>query len=129
MPITKVVDAEELADFFFECWVMYKGFPWDILIDRRSVFQTLFWQHIMRKTGVNKTITTTWLSEGDNHSERLNSILNIYMRTEDQLQWPKFLPLAELCYNTVREKRKNKVEVGGNEQVESNSSLGLFNKF
>ena len=90
---------------FFDNWVRHKGFPCDIVSDRSLVFQTTFWQPVMCKTRVNLTMTTAWHPEGDGQTERINSILNMYMRSfceGDQLDWPILLPVAKLCYNTTQ---------------------------
>jgi hypothetical protein len=97
--------ADRIADLFMDQWVRYHGFPWDIVSDRDLKFQTLFWQHVMRRSGVAMNMTTAFHPQGDGQTERINSILNMYMRSfceNDQRQWPQILPLAELCYNTTK---------------------------
>lgn len=49
-------------------------------------------------------MTTAWHLQGDSQTERINSILNMYMRAfceNDQQDWPILISLAELCYNTT----------------------------
>jgi hypothetical protein len=68
------------------------------------LFQTQFWQYMMRRNGVRLSMTTAWHPQGDGQTERINSILNMYMRAfceRDQQDWPTLVRLAELCYNTT----------------------------
>lgn len=104
VPCSKQATAEEVAQLFLDHWVRHRGFPWDIVSDRGLLFQTQFWQHMMRRTGVRLSMTTAWHPQGDGQTERINSILNMYMRAfceNDQQDWPTLIPLAELCYNTT----------------------------
>jgi hypothetical protein len=52
VPCSKQAMAEEVAQLFLDNWVRHRGFPWDIDSDRGLLFQTQFWQHMMRRTGV-----------------------------------------------------------------------------
>jgi hypothetical protein len=59
---------------------------------------------MMRRTAVRLLTTTVWHPQGDDQTERINSILNMYMRAfyeNDQQNWPILILLAELCYNNM----------------------------
>lgn len=58
VPCNKQATAEEVAPLFLDNWIRYKGFPWDIVSDRGILFQTQIWQHMMRRTGVQLSMTT-----------------------------------------------------------------------
>ena len=48
------------------------------------------------------SMTMAWHLQGDGQTERINSILNMYIRTfceNDQQDWPTLIPLVELYYN------------------------------
>ena len=60
VPCSKQATVEELAQQFLDHWVRYRGFPWDIVSDCGLLFQTQFWQHMMRRTGVWLSMTTAW---------------------------------------------------------------------
>ena len=80
--------------------------------DRKLLFHSQFWQHMMRRTGVKHSITTAWHPQGDGQTQKINSILNIYMRVfceRNQQQWPTLILFAELCYNTTVSRKTGKI--------------------
>ena len=67
VPCSKQATAEEVAQLFLDN-------------DRGLLFQTQFWQRMMRRTGVRLSMMMAWHPQRDGQTERINSILNIYMR-------------------------------------------------
>lgn len=81
IPLPKKYLAKLVAQLFFDNWVRHRAYPWDRVSDRDKVFQTLFWQHLMRKFGINLVMTTAFHPVEDGQTERVNQVLNMFMRS------------------------------------------------
>jgi hypothetical protein len=58
----------------------------------------------MRRANTRLTLTTSFHPQGDRQTERINAILNMYLRNfiaVDHGDWVNLLPDAEFCYNTA----------------------------
>ena len=102
VPCSNQVTAEEVVQLFLDYWVRHQRFLKDIVSDRGLLFQILFWQYLMRRTGVRLSMITAWHPQGDGQTKMIYSILNMYTRAfckNGQQEWPTLIQLAELCYN------------------------------
>jgi hypothetical protein len=96
--------ARDLAmTFAREIWRLH-GLPADIVSDRGSVFISGFWKELMEHLGVELSMSTAFHPQTDGQTERINQILEAYLRhysTFQQDDWADLLPLAEHAYNTA----------------------------
>ena len=104
MSYSKLATAEEVVQLFLDNWVRHRTFSCDIMSDRELFLQTQFWQHMMRRTWVRSSIITVWPPQGGGLTEMINSIINMYIKVfceNDQQDWPTFIYLVKLYYNTT----------------------------
>ncbi|WVZ62139.1 hypothetical protein U9M48_011919 [Paspalum notatum var. saurae] len=83
--------------------LMLHGLPKTIVSDRDPVFISHFWQELFRLYGVQLQLSTSYHPQTDGQTERVNQSLKMYLRCavhEFPHQWKKWLPLAELWYNS-----------------------------
>jgi transposase InsO family protein len=96
--------AEELATQLFTHVFRLHGLPNDIVSDRGSLFTSAFWKEVSQALGVERHLSTAFHPETDGQTERVNAILEQYLRAYCNYQqdnWRKLLPIAELCYNNT----------------------------
>jgi hypothetical protein len=68
------------------------------------VFTSLFWQELMRLTGIKLHMTTAFHPQSDGQTEAANKVIVMYLRciTGDRpRQWLRWLSWAEYVYNTA----------------------------
>ena len=96
--------AKDLAmTFAKEIWRL-DGLPADIVSDRGSVFISSFWKELMEHLGVELNMSTAFHPQTDGQTERVNQIIETYLRHYTSFQqddWVNLLPLAEHAYNTA----------------------------
>ena len=96
--------AKDLAiTFAREIWRLH-GLPSDIVSDRGSVFIFGFWKELMEHLGVDLNLSTSFHPQTDGQIERVNQVLEGYLRHYTSFQqddWAELLPLAEHAYNTA----------------------------
>ena len=96
--------AKDLAmTFAREVWRLH-GLPSDIVSDRGSVFISGFWKELMEHLGVDLNLSTAFHPQTDGQTERINQVLEGYLRHYSNFQqddWADLLPLAEHAYNTA----------------------------
>ena len=96
--------AKDLAiTFAREIWHLH-GLPSDIVSDRGSVFISGFWKKLMEHLGVDLNLSTAFNPQTDGQMERVNQVLEGYLRYYTSFQqddWAELLLLAEHAYNTA----------------------------
>jgi hypothetical protein len=93
---------KELADGFLTHVVRTHGLPSSVISDRGSLFTSTFWKRIMEAMGTSRNWSTAFHPECDGQTERINAILEQYLRAYcnyQQNNWKQLLPMAEFCYN------------------------------
>ena len=94
--------APTLAKAFVrEIWRLH-GLPLGVVSDRDTVFTSKLWTEVMRLLAVSQDMSTAYHPETDGQTERVNQVLEQYLRTFcawDQKDWLELLPYAEFCYN------------------------------
>jgi hypothetical protein len=94
--------ARDLAmTFAREVWRLH-GLPADIVSDRGSVFISGFWKELMEHLGIELNLSTAFHPQTDGQTERVNQVLEGYLRHYSSFQqddWVDLLPLAEHAYN------------------------------
>ena len=96
--------TKELAKAFAkEIWRLH-GLPIEIVSDRDSRFTSHFWAELMDHLGVKLKMSTAFHPQTDGQTERVNGILEGYLRhycSFQQDNWVELLPLAEYAYNSA----------------------------
>ena len=101
----KEIDAKRLADLFVHhVWKLH-GLPRSIISDRGTQFVNDFWKFLYKRLGISVRLSTAWHPEIDGQTERLNGVMEQYLRAYvNYLQddWPDWLPLAEFTGNNTK---------------------------
>jgi hypothetical protein len=96
--------AKDLAIVFArEIWRLH-GLPSDIVSDRDTIFVSGFWKELMGHLGIDLKLSTAFHPQTDGQTERVNQVLETYLRHYSNFQqddWADLLPLAEYAYNTA----------------------------
>jgi hypothetical protein len=104
IPLSTETPIKEIANIFLkEVWRLH-GLPSSVVSDRDSRFQSKFWLAIMDKLQVETRFSTAFHPQTDGQTERVNQILEQYLRSYCSYQqddWAELLPLAEYAYNTA----------------------------
>ena len=67
-------------------------------------FTSAFWRHFFRKVGTKLTFSTAFHPQTDEQTERVNGVLNQYLRnfgSADQRDWADYVGLAEFSFNAA----------------------------
>lgn len=92
----------DLANAFVDQIFRLHGLPDKIVSDRGSVFMSSFWKSVTRLLCMNSAPSTAFHPQTDGQVERLNAVLEDYLRhfvCEKQDDWSRWLPLAEFANN------------------------------
>lgn len=104
LPCSKTTTAEQLAYLFERDIVSVHLWPDNIVSDRDKLFVSKFWQGLMQRMGVKSKLSTAFHPQTDGQTERLNQILETYLRAYvnfEQDNWLELLPTAQIAYNTT----------------------------
>ena len=104
IPCNKTITGEETAKLFLENIYRIHGLPNDIVSDRGSQFISNFWRGLFQILGVKINLSTAYHPQSDGQTERVNQILEQYLRCSVNYQqdnWAELLPLAEFAYNNT----------------------------
>jgi hypothetical protein len=91
-----------LVDRFLMHVVRAHGLPSSIISDQGSLFTSQFWKRVMEAMGTSRNLRIAFHPESDGQMERINAILEQYLRVYcnyQQNNWNQLLPMAEFCYN------------------------------
>ena len=104
IPTTTNLTAEELAQLYVTHIFSKHGLPNNIISDRGSEFTSRFWRAFTSLLGIELHLSTAFHPETDGQTERVNQVLEQYLRLYtdyQQKEWVKLLPLAEFAYNNA----------------------------
>ena len=104
IPTRKSVDTKELARLFIDRVFAKHGAPHDIVSDRGRHFVSKLWNEICTALRIKSNLSTAYHPETDGQTERINQILEQYLRMYTNYQqddWDALLPLAEFTYNNT----------------------------
>jgi hypothetical protein len=103
IPCKGTCNAEDLARLFRDnIWRLY-GLPDSIVSDRGTQFISAFWKHLCRILNTKAQLSTAWHPESDGQTERMNAILEQYLRAYVcylQDDWSDWLASAEFAGNS-----------------------------
>jgi hypothetical protein len=103
IPCKGTCNAEELARLYRDnVWKLY-GLPDSIVSDRGTQFVSAFWKHLCRILNTRAQLSTAWHPESDGQTERMNAILEQYLRAYVsylQDDWTDWLASAEFAGNS-----------------------------
>jgi hypothetical protein len=105
IPCKASCGAEDVARLYIRYVWKLHGLPTTIVSDRGPQFVAQFWKHLTRRLRINALLSTAFHPETDGQTERLNAILEEYLRayiTYLQDDWAEWLPLAEFAANSNR---------------------------
>lgn len=104
IPTRKTLDTPDLANLFLTHVFSKHGTPSDIVSDRGKHFVSRFWSSLCSLLGIKSNLSTAYHPETDGQTERINQILEQYLRiyiNYQQDDWADLLPLAEFAYNNT----------------------------
>ena len=104
VPTKGCATALETAKLFLNAWWKHHGLPRVIVSDRDPKFTSAFWRHFFRRVGTKLTFSTAFHPQTDGQTERVNGVLNQYLRnfvSADQRDWADYVGLAEFSYNAA----------------------------
>lgn len=104
IPTNATIDVEGLARVFLDNVIRLHGVPVDIVSDRGSVFVSNLWSRITNQLGISRKLSTAYHPQTDGQTERVNQILEQYIRTYcnyQQNNWENLLSTAEFSYNNA----------------------------
>jgi len=104
IPTVTTIDSPALATIFLREIFSRHGVPADIVSDRGKHFISHFWSSLCDLLHIKSNLSTAYHPETDGQTERLNQILEQYLRVYVNYQqddWASLIPLAEFAYNNA----------------------------
>ncbi len=104
IPCKETTDTRQFAQMFITHIFRLHGLPLDITSDRGSLFTADFWKELTRELSIDRRLSTAYHPETDGQTERVNAIMEQYLRAYCNYQqdnWAELLTTAEFCYNNT----------------------------
>ncbi|MBW0504933.1 hypothetical protein O181_044648 [Austropuccinia psidii MF-1] len=104
IPAYGAITSLDLAQIFINHVFSKHGLPASIVSNRESLFVSSFWTQLHKKLKISRALSTAFHPETDGWTERVNQILEQYLRmsvSQHQDDWHTWLPLAEFAYNNA----------------------------
>jgi hypothetical protein len=104
IPYKESHTAEELAYAFERTIVCNHGLPDEVITDRGTTFASKFWSALMKQVGTKHKLSSAYHPQTNGQTERTNQTLEQYLRNYvnfRQDDWVRWLPIAQLAYNTA----------------------------
>lgn len=98
------MNAEEFAQHFVSTVVRQHGLPLHIVSDRGPQFNNKFWQHVCRRLGIQRGLSSAFHPETDGQTERVNRVIEEALRhyvKADHTDWDTLLPMVEFAINNA----------------------------
>jgi hypothetical protein len=130
IPCHTTDNAEAMANLFIRFVFSKHGLPIDIVSDRGTLFVSKFWQALCQALDIRTNLSSAYHPETDGQTERVNQVLEQYLRTfvcYDQDDWEEYLPLAEFTYNNTPHSATNVSPFFANKGYHPRLTIGIPN--
>jgi hypothetical protein len=110
VPTHNEINAEGTTDLFIKHVFSQFGLPDDIVSDRGATFTSKFTRTLMHHLQIKQKLSTAFHPQTDGQTERINSILEQYLRCYvdyQQSNWSDLLPIAQFAYNNSKHSSTN----------------------
>ena len=98
------IEALDIAEVFLRYYLPYHDLPDAIVSDRGTHFTSDFSRHLCKLLGIQQKLSTSFHTQTDSQTERVNAILEQYLRgycNYQQDNWSELLTMAEFAYNNT----------------------------
>ena len=105
LPCHESIDAEGVAQLYFDHIFPRFGVPSKIITDRDPRFTSQFMNELCKQLRIEQNTSTPYHPRTDGQSERTNQWLKQYLRfwvNHHQDNWRQLLPMAEYAHNSWR---------------------------
>lgn len=102
MPCTSEIDSAGTAKLFRDTVFRIHGLPSNIVSDRGTQFTSKFSRALCKILNISQNLSTSFHPQTDGQTERINAILEQYLRAYCNYQqdnWKDLLTTAEFAYN------------------------------
>ena len=102
IPHQEASNSLALTNVLFKEVFRHHGFPLTVISDRGPQFASRFITELYSLLSIKPRLSTAYHPETDGQTERVNAILEQYVRcfvTDTQTEWSRLLPFAEISYN------------------------------
>ena len=102
IPHQEASNSLALTNVLFKEVFRHHGFPLTVISDRGPQFASQFITELYSLLSIKPRLSTAYHPETDGQTERVNAILEQYVRcfvTDTQTEWSRLLPFAEISYN------------------------------
>jgi transposase InsO family protein len=102
-PLKHPYTASSVGATFLNNVVKLHGLPKSIVSDRDKVFTSNFWTKLFELLNIKLQMSLAYHPQTDGQTERMNQCLEMYLWcviSSTPKQWVKWLPLAEVWYNS-----------------------------
>lgn len=103
IPLAHPYTVQTVFEALMDNVVKLHGLPICIISDRDTIFTSELYQELFNAFGVKIRFGTAFHPQTDGQTKRVNQCLEAYLRGmvfQEPKKWMKWLPLAELWYNT-----------------------------
>lgn len=104
IPCTSEIDSPEAARLFADHVFKHHGLPATIVADRGPQFRSQFLKSLCNILAISQNLSSGFHPQTDGQTERINAILEQYLRAYCNYQqdnWVELLTLAEFSYNNT----------------------------
>lgn len=94
------IGADSVARVFLGEFYRRHGLPDGIVSDRGPAFVSAVWKRVCQLLSIKRHLSTAYHPETDGGTERMNAVVEAYLRTfvdYQQSRWKELLPCAELA--------------------------------
>ena len=105
LPCNETIDAEGVAQLYFNYVFPRFGVPSKVITDRDPRFTSQFMKELCSQLHIEQNVSTAYHPRTDGQSERTNQWLEQYLRfwvNHHQGNWRQLLPMAEYAHNSWR---------------------------
>ncbi len=86
VPCKETLDAAELSHHYIKNIFKLHGIPDEIISDRGPQFRSKFWQALASSLGIKLCMSSAYHPQADGQTERVNQVLEQYLRCYDSYQ-------------------------------------------